>query len=231
MSAGEEKMRREGLPDAAVETFAYYEKRLREGEQGMLPESEIEPLEELTEAGELPEGDGEALDRVVVLKLNGGLGTSMGMTRAKSLIEVKDGLSFLDIIVRQVLELRERSNARIPLLLMNSFATRDDTLAALERHDGLAVDLPLDFLQGKVPKLLADGLRAGRMARRPGARVGPARPRRRLHLAASPPACSTGCSSGATSTSFSPTRTTSAPCSSRGSWTGSRARSCPSSPR
>ena len=157
MSAGEEKMRREGLPDAAVETFAYYEKRLREGEQGMLPESEIEPLEELTEAGELPEGDGEALDRVVVLKLNGGLGTSMGMTRAKSLIEVKDGLSFLDIIVRQVLELRERSDARIPLLLMNSFATRDDTLAALERHDGLAVDLPLDFLQGKVPKLLADG--------------------------------------------------------------------------
>ena len=151
-------MRREGLPDAAVETFAYYEKRLREGEQGLLAESEIEPLDELPEAGELPEGGGEALDRVVVLKLNGGLGTSMGMTRAKSLIEVKDGLSFLDIIVRQVLALRERTGARVPLLLMNSFATRDDTLAALERHDGLAVDLPLDFLQGKVPKLLADGL-------------------------------------------------------------------------
>ena len=158
MSAAEEKMRSEGLPEAAVETFAFYEKRLREGEQGMLPESEIEPLDDLPHADDLPEGDGDALDRVVVLKLNGGLGTSMGMTRAKSLIEVKDGLSFLDIIVRQVLDLRERSGARIPLLLMNSFATRDDTLAALECHAGLAADLPLDFVQGKVPKLLADGL-------------------------------------------------------------------------
>jgi UTP--glucose-1-phosphate uridylyltransferase len=158
VSAAEEKMRREGLPDAAVETFAYYEKRLREGEQGMLGESEIEPLDDVPDATELPGGDGEALDRVVALKLNGGLGTSMGMTKAKSLIEVKDGLSFLDIIVRQVLELRERTNARIPLLLMNSFATRDDTLAALERHPELPGDLPLDFLQGKVPKLVADGL-------------------------------------------------------------------------
>jgi UTP--glucose-1-phosphate uridylyltransferase len=158
VSAAEEKMRAEGLPDAAVETFAYYEKQLREGEQGMLAESEIEPLDELPDATELPAGDGEGLDRVVVLKLNGGLGTGMGMTRAKSLIEVKDGLAFLDIIVRQVLALRERTNARIPLLLMNSFATRDDTLAALERHPNLPVDLPLDFVQGKVPKLLADGL-------------------------------------------------------------------------
>ena len=93
-----------------------------------------------------------------MLKLNGGLGTSMGMTRAKSLLEVKDGLSFLDIIVRQVLHLRERTGARIPLLLMNSFATRDDSLAALARYPELEVDVPLDFVQGKVPKLLADGL-------------------------------------------------------------------------
>ena len=47
--------------------------------------------------------------RVVVLKLNGGLGTSMGMTRAKSLLEVKEGQTFLDVIVRQVLHLRERA--------------------------------------------------------------------------------------------------------------------------
>jgi UTP--glucose-1-phosphate uridylyltransferase len=81
----------------------------------------------------------------------------MGMTRAKSLIEVKDGLSFLDVIVRQVLHLRELSGARIPLLLMNSFATRDDTLAALAGYPDLAVDgLPLDFVQGKVPKLRED---------------------------------------------------------------------------
>ncbi|MGH2824567.1 MAG: UTP--glucose-1-phosphate uridylyltransferase [Thermoleophilaceae bacterium] len=158
MSAATDKMRAEGLPDAAVETFAHYERLLREGDRGTLPESELEPLSELPDAGELPESDGAALGQAVVLKLNGGLGTSMGMTRAKSLLEVKDGLSFLDIIVRQILYLRERHGARVPLLLMNSFATRDDTLAALERYPDLAVDgVPLDFLQGKVPKLLEDG--------------------------------------------------------------------------
>jgi UTP--glucose-1-phosphate uridylyltransferase len=159
VSAATDKMRTEGLADIAVETFAHYEELLRSGEQGVIRESEIEPLVDLPNAAELPEAVGAALDQVVVLKLNGGLGTSMGMTRAKSLIEVKDGLSFLDIIVRQALHLRERHGARIPLLLMNSFATRDDTLAALERYPELAVDgLPLDFLQGKVPKLREDDL-------------------------------------------------------------------------
>jgi UTP--glucose-1-phosphate uridylyltransferase len=60
--------------------------------------------------------------------------------------------------VRQVLHLRERTGARIPLLLMNSFATRDDSLAALARYPELELDVPLDFVQGKVPKLLADSL-------------------------------------------------------------------------
>jgi UTP--glucose-1-phosphate uridylyltransferase len=157
VNAAVEKMRREGLPEIAIETFAHYERLLREGDRGTLPESEIEPLGDLPDAAELPAGGEEALDRVVVLKLNGGLGTSMGMTRAKSLLEVKDGLSFLDIIVRQVLHLRERTGASIPLLLMNSFATREDSLAALARYPELELDLPLDFVQGKVPKLLADG--------------------------------------------------------------------------
>jgi UTP--glucose-1-phosphate uridylyltransferase len=41
---------------------------------------------------------------------------------------------------------------------MNSFATRDDTLAALAAHPGIESDLPLDFLQNRVPKLRADDL-------------------------------------------------------------------------
>ena len=158
VSAATDKMRDEGLPEIAIETFARYEERLRAGEQGLVRESEIEPLEDVPPLTDLPEGDASALERAVVLKLNGGLGTSMGMTKAKSLLEVKDGHTFLDVIARQILHLRERHGARIPLLLMNSFATRDDTLAALERYPELALDeLPLDFLQGKVPKLLTDG--------------------------------------------------------------------------
>jgi UTP--glucose-1-phosphate uridylyltransferase len=150
-------MRREGLPEIAIDTFAHYEERLRRGEQGMLPEAELKPLTDVPGAEGLPDADGSALERAVVLKLNGGLGTSMGMTKAKSLLEVKDGHSFLDVIARQVLDLRERHRAQIPLLVMNSFATRDDTLAALEKYPELEIEgLPLDFVQGKVPKLLAD---------------------------------------------------------------------------
>ena len=157
MSEATDKMRAEGLPDIAIDTFAHYERLLGEGDEGTLPEAELEPLDDVQGSDDLPDGDPADLERAVVLKLNGGLGTSMGMTKAKSLVEVKDGQTFLDVIARQVLHLRERHDAPIPLLLMNSFATRDDTLEALERYPDLRLDgLPLDFMQGKVPKLLAD---------------------------------------------------------------------------
>jgi UTP--glucose-1-phosphate uridylyltransferase len=152
-----EKMEREGVPDAAIATFRHYYEQLEAGETGMLPEAEIDPVDDLPDAAALPDDDAP-LDEAVVIKLNGGLGTSMGMDRAKSLLEVKDGASFLDLIVRQVLALRESTGARIPLVLMNSFATRDDSLALLERHPEIAADVPPDFVQHKEPKLLVDGL-------------------------------------------------------------------------
>src|SRR6201991_1710787 len=155
LQASVEKMRREGIPDAAVNTFAHYYEQLREGETGMLPESSIEPVDEVQDLDDLPEGD-PPLDETVVIKLNGGLGTSMGMTRAKSLIEAKDGLTFLDIIARQVIELRERSGARLPLVLMDSFYTHDDALEAL--GEDVASDVPPDFVQHKEPKIRVDDL-------------------------------------------------------------------------
>ncbi|MEA2448080.1 MAG: UTP--glucose-phosphate uridylyltransferase, partial [Thermoleophilaceae bacterium] len=154
-----EKMRADGAPQVAIDTFAHYYERLAAGEQGTLGEDEIEPVDEVPDAAELPDpGDdaAELLDKAVAIRLNGGLGTSMGMTKAKSLLEAKDGLSFLDVIARQVLGLRERSGARVPLVLMNSFATRDESLEALGRHEGLSADLPVDFVQGRVPKIEAD---------------------------------------------------------------------------
>ena len=157
LRASVEKMEREGVPEAAVATFRHYYEQLEGGETGMLPESAIDPVTELPDAAELPEGDAP-LDEAVVIKLNGGLGTSMGMDRAKSLLEVKEGKAFLDVIVQQILALREASGARIPLVLMNSFATRDDSLALLERHPEIASDVPPDFVQHKEPKLLVDGL-------------------------------------------------------------------------
>jgi UTP--glucose-1-phosphate uridylyltransferase len=149
LQASVEKMRREGIPDAAINTFEHYYRQLAEGATGMLPESEIEPVQDVQQLDELPAGE-PPLDAAIVLKLNGGLGTSMGMTQAKSLIEAKDGLTFLDIIVRQVRELR------VPLVLMNSFYTRDDALAALPGD--MESDVPLDFVQHKEPKIRVDDL-------------------------------------------------------------------------
>jgi UTP--glucose-1-phosphate uridylyltransferase len=82
----------------------------------------------------------------------------MGMTRAKSLLPAKNGLSFLEITARQALKLRETHGARIPLLFMNSFRTRGDSLAALSHYEDLSAGLPSDFLQHKVPKVLAKDL-------------------------------------------------------------------------
>jgi len=153
LRAASEKMRADGVADAAIDVFAHYYRELEAGATGMLPEADIEPVADLPRADDLPDppdGGKEALGRTVMIKLNGGLGTSMGMTRAKSLLEVKDGLTFLDIVVRQTQQLG------VPLALMNSFATSEDTKRFLrERYPDADVR---EFLQNKEPKLLVDDL-------------------------------------------------------------------------
>ncbi|HQR26333.1 MAG TPA: UTP--glucose-1-phosphate uridylyltransferase [Nocardioides sp.] len=155
------KMESAGVDPTAIEVFSHYYRLLEHGETGMIPESSIEPLdmESLADVEVSPEEAAEAIRATVVIKLNGGLGTSMGMDRAKSLLCVRRGLSFLDIIARQVLHLRTAYDATLPVLFMNSFRTSADTLDALARYTDLPVEgLPLEFLQNKEPKLLADTL-------------------------------------------------------------------------
>ncbi|QWC84151.1 UTP--glucose-1-phosphate uridylyltransferase [Nocardioidaceae bacterium] len=161
LQAAREKMRAEGIDDTAIEVFSHYYRQLESGETGMVPEDSIEPLdmEALADVEVSADQQREALRGTAVIKLNGGLGTSMGLDRAKSLLEVRDGLSFLDVIARQTLHLRRDLDIGLPLLLMNSFRTSADTMAALEPYDDLAVEgLPLEFLQNKEPKLRADDL-------------------------------------------------------------------------
>ena len=153
-----EKMKREELPQVAIDTFKYYYDQLLEGSTGLIAEDEIEPIESLPDADEFGEdlaaiGE-EAMDKVVNINLNGGLGTSMGLDKAKSLLEVKKGLSFLDIIAYQSLD------SSVPLILMNSFATRKDSLEELARHTDFSEELPPDFVQHKVPKLVREDLTA-----------------------------------------------------------------------
>ncbi|MGZ8737116.1 MAG: UTP--glucose-1-phosphate uridylyltransferase [Nocardioides sp.] len=156
-----DKMVTAGVDPVAIEVFAHYYRLVESGETGMIPESTIEPLDSDALADvEIPDDVArEAIGRTVVIKLNGGLGTSMGMDRAKSLLDVRGDLSFLDIIARQVLAVREKYDAPLPLIFMNSFRTSADTREVLARYPDLAVgDLPLEFLQNKEPKLREDEL-------------------------------------------------------------------------
>lgn len=145
------RMNQEGLPEISIKNFQSHFDRLIEGETGLIAESDIQPVESLIDAENL----GNAYGRIgeanrsksVFLKLNGGLGTSMGLERAKSLLVVKQDYTFLDIIAQQAIKDDFR------LLLMNSFSTHQDSLDYLEKYSELQGDISLDFLQHKVPKV------------------------------------------------------------------------------
>jgi UTP--glucose-1-phosphate uridylyltransferase len=156
------KMRAAGVNETAIDVFTHYYHQLEHGATGIVAEADIDPLQDPQHLADIPYDEKaarEALDATVVIKLNGGLGTSMGMGGPKTLLPVRDGLTFLDIIIRQVLHARKVYGVRLPLLLMNSFRTHEDTMETLERYPELETPgLPLDFLQNQEPKLLVDGL-------------------------------------------------------------------------
>ena len=162
LALAQQKMRDADVAATAVDVFTRFYGLLESGSTGVVPEADVDPLTDVPRLDDLQVDDAaaaEALARTAVVKLNGGLGTSMGMDRAKSLLPVRGGRTFLDVIADQVLAARAATGARLPLVLMNSFRTRDDSLAALATYPQLAVDgVPLDFLQNRVPKLLVDGL-------------------------------------------------------------------------
>jgi len=162
LRAATDKMRAAGVPELAVSVFSQFHDQLRANATGTIPEDSIDPLTDVPHLDDVRPDEAavaQALGQTVVIKLNGGLGTSMGISGPKSALPVRDGLSFLDIIARQVLALRRRHEVPTPLLMMDSFRTREESLDILGRHPGLAVDgLPLDFLQNKEPKLRADDL-------------------------------------------------------------------------
>jgi UTP--glucose-1-phosphate uridylyltransferase len=158
LRAAEAKMRADGQHEEAIRAFARAYERLEAGESGVIASEELEPATAVRSLDELPALDREAaaqsLGRVAVVKLNGGLATTMGLRGPKSLIEVRDGMSFLEIIVSQTLALRERYGIGLPLLLMDSEATEAPTLAALDGYGPLDADgLAPDFLQSMIPKL------------------------------------------------------------------------------
>ncbi|HEY5891806.1 MAG TPA: UTP--glucose-1-phosphate uridylyltransferase [Chthoniobacterales bacterium] len=150
------KMESAGLSEAAIAAFLASYAQLKAKATGMIPEKTISPVVDLPASADLPapQNPDELLRQTVVIKLNGGLGTGMGLEKAKSLLPVRDGLTFLDLIALQILHLRK--TAPIRFLLMNSFSTSSDTLEFLKKYPELGSDI--EFLQNKVPKLTVDTL-------------------------------------------------------------------------
>jgi UTP--glucose-1-phosphate uridylyltransferase len=150
------KMRAAGVMEAAIGAFRHNYEALCREETGLIPEEAIRPAEGLVVFKPGSEDfDPALLARTVVIKLNGGLGTSMGLQKVKSVLEVRPGVAFLDLIVRQVKSLREASGAPVRLLLMNSFSTSDDTLGYLGKYaaDGFAKASEVELMQNQVPKI------------------------------------------------------------------------------
>lgn len=148
------KMEKEGIQPFVIDTFVYYYKKLVTGATGLLPDKDLTPVafDDIKDADNLSEyadAGKRALKNTVMIILNGGLGTSMGLAGAKSLLEVKNGKTFLEILVEQA----RMSNVK--LSFMNSYNTHKDTLFALSRIK--PPSLPVLFLQHKFPKILKEG--------------------------------------------------------------------------
>ncbi|MDR1969948.1 MAG: UTP--glucose-1-phosphate uridylyltransferase [Candidatus Nomurabacteria bacterium] len=163
LKQAQDKMRIEGINQIAIDVFTKNYKTLESGKSSFIDENDIEPLENVTKMSEIKVTDEEcreALKKTAVIKLNGGLGTSMGLNKVKTAIEVRNGENFLDIIVKQIFHARKNSDATLPLIFMNSFRTRDDTLNYIKQKypEIIVDDLPLDFIQNMEPRLRADDL-------------------------------------------------------------------------
>jgi UTP--glucose-1-phosphate uridylyltransferase len=157
------KLKRDGADDVFCAVFAHNFSALKNATSPYIREDAIEPLVDAQEA-HLHKGhaSNEMASQTAIIKLNGGLGTSMGLDKAKSLLEVKDGYTFLDVIIHQVERLRSKYHAPFPLMFMNSFNTSADTISYIKDNHAEFFnkalgenDLPLEFVQHREPKLLA----------------------------------------------------------------------------
>ncbi|MBV8733548.1 MAG: UTP--glucose-1-phosphate uridylyltransferase, partial [Solirubrobacterales bacterium] len=102
LQTAEEKMRAAGEHEEAIAAFRRAYERFVAGESALLESAELEPVSDVPALEDLPAADARALEGVAVVKLNGGLATTMGLRQPKSLVEVREGRTFLDIIIGQI---------------------------------------------------------------------------------------------------------------------------------
>lgn len=156
------KLKNAQMPDALIADFQQRYRLYRDGDDGTIDFDTLSPPQDsdIVELQALKEPSVKAAKEIfrqtVCIKLNGGLGTSMKLDRAKSLINVRHNQSFLGMIAAQLKRIHSRFDVDIPLLLMNSYRTRDDSLKELSRSGFIQKTIPLDFLQHKVPRISSD---------------------------------------------------------------------------
>ena len=148
-------MEAEGIASSAVSAFESTFNSLVSGNTGLIPESTISPAPDLAKSDEFTgEPDTSLLESTVVLKLNGGLGTGMGLDKAKSLLKVKGDDTFLDLTAKQIMAMRKEFDCKVKFMLMNSFSTSADTLSFFKKnYPTLASEEGLEMMQNKVPKI------------------------------------------------------------------------------
>lgn len=160
------KMRDAGMSDTAIAQFSHLYEVWRNNEKGsFIREHDVEPIKTVPSFHEIYETIDhdkavKAFAKTAFIKLNGGLGTSMGLSCAKSLLPVRRHkarqMRFIDIIIGQVLTARQRLGVDLPLILMNSFRTSRDTLQVLKRNRKFVQnDIPVEIIQHQEPKILA----------------------------------------------------------------------------
>ncbi|GMT32429.1 hypothetical protein PFISCL1PPCAC_23726, partial [Pristionchus fissidentatus] len=156
INSSQEYMRKHGSSESEIIVFTnLLKKMLTENPHIDWSSWKHIPQEWQKEIGSIPKPTDEEipsiLSRIAVIRLNGGLGTTMGCTGPKSFIEVKNGLTFLEIALRQHEEFNRKWKAEVPILLMNSFFTHEATKEVV----GSRADC---FVQSKCPRLDAETL-------------------------------------------------------------------------
>ena len=148
-------MQAEGIATSAISAFESTFNSLVGGNTGLIPESTISPAPDLAKSESFTDAPNTGLlSETVVLKLNGGLGTGMGLDKAKSLLKVKGEDTFLDLTAKQIMAMREEYKMKVKFMLMNSFSTSEDTLNFFkENYPSLAGEDGLEMMQNKVPKI------------------------------------------------------------------------------
>lgn len=159
-----EKMLAFHMEEREIELFLKQYDSLSKGERGFIYEREISsvPYGSIPSLQDLDhyrtKGD-TLLEKCAIIKLNGGLGTSMGLSGPKSFLPVKDKKRFIDIVIDQVLALREETGSEVPLVLMNSAVTKDQTTTLVDTVDDIKNQkIPYSFIHNSHPKIRVDTL-------------------------------------------------------------------------